>query len=58
MSVQHQVLQAPSLATDALALLRSSEAHDTVTMDIKLEGGHVKKENFTWGPMLGKVRSS
>ena len=54
MSVQHQILQAPGLGQDALALLRASDSLDTITMDIKLEGGHVKKESFAWGPMLGK----
>lgn len=55
MSVQVPVLPAQT-GRDAFSTATTSETQKIVTMDIKQEGGHVKKEQFIFGPLLGAVR--
>jgi len=55
-SVQQEPVQA-QLPVDLFSSSRSPDMPQSVIMDIKQEGGQVKKEEFIFGPLLGKVRS-
>ena len=56
MSVQHQVATLNVPSTDAQTVSTSPDPLQVITMDIKGEDGRAKKEQFAWGPLLGKVR--
>lgn len=48
---------ASQTSRDGLIAPSEPEAPRIVTMEIKLEGGQVKKEEFIFGALLGVVRS-
>lgn len=50
-------VQQEALSKEAGSVGRAAEAPQTITMDIKQEGGQVKKEEFIFGPLLGVVRN-
>lgn len=50
-------VQQEALPRDAISAVRAAEAPQTITMDIKSEGGRITKEEFIFGQLLGVVRS-
>lgn len=57
MSIQTQQATNHAALADAQTLRVVPDPLQTIIMDIKGEDGRVKKELYTWGPLLGKVRS-